>query len=747
MPSFSPRAQEEYMNGKRTLALLAAAALTASAGGCGGKHSEKAAKILDYEWSNVAIGGGGYITGIVYNPTEEGLAYVRTDIGGAYRFDRELGRWVPITDHLGAEEWNLIGIESIATDPVEPNRVYAACGTYMGNSGALLASDDYGRTWKRFDLGFGCGGNESGRGTGERLKVDPEDNSNIYFGSRTEGLWHSDDYGETWSMVESFPVKGDYSQQGTSIGIMWVQFDPATNDIYAGAAMTNGECIYRSKDGGASWETLAALPETGFLPLQAEISPNGKLYMACSDTAGPNVDPHNGAVYAYDIASGTYEDVTPDIGDGRYGGFGGITLDGSSSDTLVVTSLSFWDDRGHNIYRTSDGGKSWTGLYNRDEKNYVMDVSEADWLTWGRQEASVGWWTSAVALDPFNSDKVSYGTGATLYSTENLTDLGSGKPVRIAFDACGIEETAVYDMVAPPTDGSTPQMYSIMGDLTGFSHMDVTKRPDDAHFMKNGDAKSIDCAWQNGNYAVYTSDSKKAPLVYTTDGGATWNTIKKLPDKSGGGSAAMSCDGKTIVWKSSSLTGKPYVTPDYGATWYNCEGITYGAEVFADRVSPTTFYAECEGIFYRSTDSGLHFEKMNGKVVEGSDIKAVGDKEGHVWAATGSILLYTENGGESFNVLKTINAKAIGFGAPEKEGAYMTIYVMGNDNIEGNDDPQGEGIYRSTDKGQTWQKINDDLHLFGNITPSITGDSEIFGRVYFATNGRGIVMGDEKKGE
>lgn len=86
----------------------------------------------------------------------------------------------------------------------------------------------------------------------------------------------------------------------------------------------------------------------------------------------------------------------------------------------------------------------------------------------------------------------------------NMTDLGSETPVTIKFDAYGIEETAVYDMISPPTDGTSPQLYSIMGDLTGFSHLDVEKAPDDNHFFKNGDAKSVDCAWQNGNYAVYT---------------------------------------------------------------------------------------------------------------------------------------------------------------------------------------------------------------------------------------------------
>lgn len=735
------------MKGKRTLSIIMAALVLGTVG-CGEKSDSSGSDgnadngVVDYEWSNVAIGGGGYITGIVYNPTEEGLAYVRTDIGGAYRFDKEKNRWVAITDCFGNDEWNLIGIESIATDPVDTNRVYAACGTYMGTNGALLASDDYGETWKRFDLDFGCGGNNSGRGTGERLMVDPKNNSNVYFGSRMNGLWKSTDYGETWSQVTSFPVTGDYIQEGNNIGIMWVRSDPNSGDIYAGVAMRNGECIYKSSDSGETWETLPA-NAPGLYPLRAEISPNGKMYLACSDTAGPNVDPHQGAVYSLDLATQKFTDITPDVDDGRYGGFGGVTLDGKDENTIVVTSLSFWDDRGHNIYRSTDGGESWEALYTNEEKNFRMDVTDADWLTWGREEASIGWWTSAVALDPFNSDKVSYGTGATLYSTENLTDLGSDTPVTIKFDAYGIEETAVFDMVAPPYTEGKPQMYSIMGDLTGFAHIDVEKCPDDAHFFKNGVASSVDCGWLDSNFGVYTSDSSRKPLNYTTDGGSTWNVITRLPDKSYGGDVAMSADGKTIIWKPGSLTGKPYLTPDYGETWYNCEGLSYGARVVADRVDPDTFYATVEGTFYVSTDGGYHFSATGAILPDNCRLTAVGNKQGHVWAAGGSMIFFSEDGGVTFSPIKTINAKAIGFGAPEHEGDYMTVYAIGNDNVEGNDEPHGDGIYRSTDKGETWQRINDNEHLFGNISDlSITGDSEKFGRVYFATNGRGIVMGD-----
>ena len=38
-----------------------------------------------YKWGNVAMGGGGFVDGIITSKTEENLMYARTDVGGAYR--------------------------------------------------------------------------------------------------------------------------------------------------------------------------------------------------------------------------------------------------------------------------------------------------------------------------------------------------------------------------------------------------------------------------------------------------------------------------------------------------------------------------------------------------------------------------------------------------------------------------------------------------------------------------------------
>ena len=55
-----------------------------------------------------------------------GLAHARTDIGGAYRWDARTARWTPRTDHLGWDDWNLLGVEALAVDPAHPDRLCLA---------------------------------------------------------------------------------------------------------------------------------------------------------------------------------------------------------------------------------------------------------------------------------------------------------------------------------------------------------------------------------------------------------------------------------------------------------------------------------------------------------------------------------------------------------------------------------------------------------------------------------------------
>ena len=129
-----------------------------------------------YTWKSVQIVGGGFVDGIIFHPTAKGVRYARTDMGGAYRWNAQTKRWEPLLDWVAYEDSNLMGVESIALDPADPNRVYLACGTYTNAhpDGAILRSSDRGKTFERTNVPFKFGGNEDGRGNGERMTVDPE---------------------------------------------------------------------------------------------------------------------------------------------------------------------------------------------------------------------------------------------------------------------------------------------------------------------------------------------------------------------------------------------------------------------------------------------------------------------------------------------------------------------------------------------------------------------------------------------
>src|SRR5262245_50121990 len=68
-----------------------------------------------YVWKNVKVGGGGFAPALVYSRAERGLAYLRTDMGGAYRWDATASRWIALQDRLA--ESSYFGIESLAAHP------------------------------------------------------------------------------------------------------------------------------------------------------------------------------------------------------------------------------------------------------------------------------------------------------------------------------------------------------------------------------------------------------------------------------------------------------------------------------------------------------------------------------------------------------------------------------------------------------------------------------------------------------
>ncbi|MCL2444489.1 MAG: xyloglucanase, partial [Treponema sp.] len=589
-------------------------------------------------WKNVKIVGGGMIPGIIFSTAQKDLAYVRTDMGGAYRWNPENNSWIPLTDFAGIEDYGRLGISSIATDPVEPNRLIIASGTYTNDwdptPSQMLVSEDYGDTFTRIDMPFKMGGNMPGRGAGERLAIDPNNNKIAYYGSYGDGLWRSRDYGHTWEEVISFPTKGNvYDYDFTFYvdrnfkhfhGIMWVIFDPASgtpgngsNNIYVGVADTDFT-IYESVDAGATWRPLEGQPirnrhqgaryerEHGHLvencpcdnyyPIRAIYSPDGSMITAWNHGFGQYSSTfQGGGIWKYIFATRQWENIslpqsdfysaddhkTPDRG------VGAVAVDWQNPNVLVACTLNnWWPDE--DIYRSTDGGKTWDPIWyldgwpNRVNK-YTLDISIAPWLDWGEQKElpeqnpKLGWCMATIVIDPFNSDRMMWGTGATIYGTNNLTDWDRQRRVRIEVMAEGIEECAILDLVAP-TSGPV-LLYSGMGDIGGFAHTNLNRAMPMIVNPKIDGVNSIDYAANRPRYVVRLGgdghgDEHMSKLGISDDYGRSWKPAERFLEGAQGGwsgRVAVSADARVIIWAAGNMP--PHWTSNEGRTWNVCQGI------------------------------------------------------------------------------------------------------------------------------------------------------------------------------
>ncbi|MET9377129.1 cellulose binding domain-containing protein [Streptomyces sp. NPDC002992] len=719
-----------------------------------------------YTWKNARIDGGGFVPGIVFNRSEKNLAYARTDIGGAYRWDQATKSWTPLLDAVGWDHWGHTGVIGLASDSVDPDRVYAAVGTYTNGwdpgNGAVLRSADRGATWQKADLPFKLGGNMPGRGMGERLAIDPHRNSVLYLGAPSgKGLWRSTDSGATWSQVTAFPNPGNFRQDPTDTsgynsdnqGIVWVTFDEstgtpgtATRTIYVGVADTEN-AVYRSTDAGATWTRLPGQP-TGHLAHKGVLdAANGYLYLAYSDRAGP-YDGAKGTVWRYATATGTWTDISPVAEADTHYGFSGLTVDRRKPGTVMVAAYSsWWPDT--QIFRSTDNGAHWTRAwdytsYPNRANRYTMDVSSVPWLTWGanpappEQAPKLGWMTEALEIDPFDSNRMMYGTGATVYGTEDLTKWDSGATFTIRPMVKGLEETAVNDLASPPAGAP---LLSALGDIGGFRHTDLTAVPPMMYTGPNfTSTTSLDFAETAPARVVRAGHAESGPhIAFSSDNGATWSPGTDPAGVTGGGTVAAAADGGRYVWSPDGAG----VHTGTGGAWTASTGIPAGALVESDRVDPRRFYGFKDGTFYVSTDGGASFTaKATGLPAKGNvRFKAVPGTAGDLWLAGGSPdsaygLWHSTDGGANWTRTGGVEqADTIGFGKAAPGATYQTLYTSAK--IGG-----VRGIFRSTDAGASWIRINDDAHQWGWTGAAITGDPRVYGRVYVSTNGRGVIYGD-----
>jgi hypothetical protein len=709
-----------------------------------------------FSWKSVNTQGMGYVTGMVIHPLAPNDIYIRTDVGGAYRFDRTNQYWVPLLDHYGRLESEIYGVESIAVDPTDTNTVYIAAAhgrTIAGGNvftpAEVLVSHDRGATWA--DTGLAAqvlyiGANDAYRGTtGERLAVDPNQPSVMYFASRQNGLWRgvtTSTPAKSWTQVA-----GGMPSTVATPGVTFVVFDPSagvagaggTKNIYAGVY---GSGVYASTDGGVTWAPIAG----GSNPVRAAVASDGTLFV----TFGGDEGGTTGSVGRYKAAQWT--DVTPQHNGKSYAG---ISVDPTNPQVVVAAV-----NGGIQIFRSTDQGNTWSavtvGGFSYQPQYYPSGAG-----TWGN---------AALVIDPAQPKRVWQTNGYGVIETDDITVAST----TWSWQMTGLEELVVQKIKAPPvvtvpgTNQPGADLISAVADMVGFRHTsrDIVPTATTDHFLYVAQATGITyCASQPQNAAFVGWDETNGSAAMsgiTADNGLTWKHIPNTAPGSGGKIAMASDNPLNMVWAPPNAT--PQYTEDGGNTWHNA---TYNgaplsaswqlsnqwwtADVLApDLVAAQTFYYFDNGNFYYSSDGGVTWTLRNTTWpvdphwVLNVSIIPNPTKAGDVWMAFAPNsnqtwtypLLHSTDGGQTFTVVNSVaSANFVAFG----KGLTATtpaIYIHGQLPTATED-----AIYQSLDMGSTWVQISDPtLMQFGEIN-SLEGDMRTQDLIYVANSGRGIFYG------
>ncbi len=202
---------------------------------------------------------GGRVHDVEALPGDPSTIYLATASGGIWKSTNKGTTWTPIFESQAVSTFG-----DLAIAPSDPDVIWAGTGeqnnrqsTSWGNG--VYRSTDGGRSWVHLGL-------EETRHIG-RVAVHPSDPDvayvaalgNLWAPSSERGVFKTDDGGATWEHVLAID---------TLTGVVDLVMDPSSPDVLYAAAYQRlrrtwgfngggpGSGVYRTRDGGATWEEL-----------------------------------------------------------------------------------------------------------------------------------------------------------------------------------------------------------------------------------------------------------------------------------------------------------------------------------------------------------------------------------------------------------------------------------------------------------------------------------------------------------
>jgi photosystem II stability/assembly factor-like uncharacterized protein len=450
----------------------------------------------------------------------------------------ERGRILKTTD--GGEFWQLSleyfgRVRSILVDPTNPQTVYAS----------RRKTVDGGATWQEMD-------------SGDLLALHPSDPRILYSGhSDLFGLWKSVDAGATWTLLPGY--------ERTAQSLLVDPFDP---DVVLAGELGVG--LFRSEDGGQTWNQVTGLPFFQVPALAADPTRPGRIWLG-ADERGVFRSLDHGRTWrvsrrglnASHLQAAAFDPFRPR--------------------TLYVAANNL------GFHRSDDGGRTWsrinqrlpaTGGYGVNAQTIAAHPSRPGTLFAGTERGVYRsldrgtHWSFVSAADPGDSNSIAFVPGRpdTIFSGGDrlLRSRDGGRTWRrIPLPATEYEPEIAKVVIAP----QRPQTVFVL---------DFNQR--------NGNPQS---------------------LFRSPDGGGTWRLVLDqapvdlAPDPTTPGLLYAATAFENAIWRSA----------DDGITWKKiADGVGGGAElteILVDRLDPSILYLGTFGTgVWRSNDGGVTWEPL-----------------------------------------------------------------------------------------------------------------------------------------
>ncbi|MCP3960309.1 MAG: hypothetical protein GY719_20900 [bacterium] len=438
-------------------------------------------------WNDTGSGPtGGYNGTLVIDPQTPTTLYLGHFANGVLKSIDGGATWNALSDGIVAAR-----VDSLAIDPQTPTTLYAGI---VG--GGVFKSTDGGAAWNAINEGLD-------NLLIAALAVDPLTPDTLYAGTAGGGVFKSTDGGGQWNPANEGLL---------GLFVYSLAVDPRDPDIlYAGTIVGSfGVRVFRSVDGGASWEAAnAGLPES-MLVVTLAVDPHTPTILYAGGRAGlfKSTDrgttwsqSNNGLTELPDDATVTALAIDPQNPNTVYAGLpGGLGLGG--------------------VYRSDDGGDSWTSLNN----DPLFDFSDVQTL----------------AIDPLTPTTLyaggfgdqEFGGGEGLYRS---TDGGATWTTLVD----GLLPRAVSGLVIDPTTPSTLYAGTRGGGV--FENRLVT---DQTALALQGGRFKVEVEWRDfvgatgpGKIAVVPTETEEGALLASRDSAAigffspgNWEMMAKVLD-------------------------------------------------------------------------------------------------------------------------------------------------------------------------------------------------------------------------